>query len=68
MADDYGVPQPDCAEDWQSFMLGMFDMIEEASNLGAAPEGIELLGQARDVFKQEFALRFPGHGKGRAVS
>lgn len=67
MADEYGLPQPDCAEDWQQFMLGMFDIMEEASNLTAAPEGIRLLGEAREVFKKEFARKFPGYGKGRAV-
>lgn len=68
MADEYGVPLPDSPEDWQQFMLGLFDLIEEASNLNAAPEGIYLLGQAREVFKREFAHKFPGYGKGRAVS
>jgi hypothetical protein len=67
MADEYGVPQPECAEDWQQFMLGIFDIIEMATNVGADANGVRLLSEAREVFKGEFARRFPGYGKGRAV-
>ena len=68
MVDEYGVPQPTSGDDWQQFMLGLFDTIEQASDLGASAEGIKLLGQAREVFKQELAVKFPGHGTGRATS
>jgi hypothetical protein len=67
MPDEYGLPQPDNPEDWQQFMLGVFDTIEEANNVGAPEAGIRLLSQAREIFKAEFQRKFPGHGKGRAV-
>ena len=48
-------------------MLSVFDIIENASDLKAPPEGVRLMGEAREAFKEEFARRFPGFGKGRAV-
>ena len=67
MADEYGVTQPDSAEDYQQFMLGLFDLIADAGDGCYAPEGIRLLKDAREVFLKEFEERFPGYGKGRAV-
>ena len=67
MADEFGIPQPDCAEDWQHFMLGKFDVMEEASNPKATSEAVRLLEEAREVVEEEFGRRFPGFGKGLAV-
>ncbi len=67
MPDEYGISQPNDPEDWQQFLLRVFDTIEEANQLDAPQDGIRLLNQARDVFKEEFARKFPGYGKGRAV-
>ena len=50
MPDEYGLPQPDNPEDWQHFMLRVFDTIEEATNLGAPQDGIRVLSQAREIF------------------
>ena len=44
MADEFGIPQPDCAENRQHFMLGMFDVMEEASNLKTASEAVRPVG------------------------
>jgi hypothetical protein len=67
MADEYGVPQPDCAEDYQQFMLRLFDLMTHAKEAEYAPDGIQLLSNARLIFIDEFERKFPGYGKGRAV-
>ncbi|HEX3863139.1 MAG TPA: hypothetical protein VHY35_15745 [Stellaceae bacterium] len=67
MADEYGVPQPESADDFQSFMLDLHDLRSHAQEAGYSEEGIELLTKARLIFIDEFERKFPGHGKGRAV-
>lgn len=67
MPDEWGVPLPDSPEDHQPFMLGLYDIIAEARDLGLAPEGIELLERGRLVLLDEFEAKHPGYGKGRAV-
>jgi len=67
MADQYGVPQPGCAEDYQQFMLGLYDLIEDAKDGSYSSDGIKALIDARSTFLREFETSFPGYGKGRAV-
>lgn len=67
MADEYGVPQPDCAEDFQQFMLSFYDLGTTGMELGADERALDLLRQARNILIDEFEVRFPGYGTGRAV-
>ena len=67
MPDEFGVPQPGNAEDYQQFMLGLHDLIAEAADLQARPDAIQMLADARLLFIEEFGAKHPGYGKGRAV-
>ncbi|MGV7216553.1 hypothetical protein [Bradyrhizobium sp. UFLA05-112] len=67
MPDSYGVPQPGNAEDYQQFMLALYDLIEDARNLGACGDGIETLKTARLLLLDDFEAKHPGYGSGRAV-
>ena len=67
MPDEYGVPQPGNAEDYQQFMLGLYDTIEAAGNLHACPDAIEMLKKARRMFLDDFEAKHPGYGRGRAI-
>ena len=57
----------DPAERYPQFMLGLHDMLADAGDYGYSPEGCQLLAQARLAFMDEFEVRHPGYGKGRAV-
>lgn len=57
----------DPAEGAQQFMLGMFDLLDEAELAGFPPELIWRLNEVRLLFVDDFERRFPGYGKGRAV-
>ena len=61
MADEYGVPQPNCAEDYERFihMLGALGC--DAVELRADPEGMRLLREALEAFEREFEQRFGSH-------
>jgi hypothetical protein len=57
----------DPAEAYQQFMLGLFDVEEEARELGYSKEALARLHEARLIFIAEFKNKFPGYGKGRAI-
>jgi hypothetical protein len=57
----------DPAEAYQHFMLGLFDVEEEARELGYSKEALARLNEARLMFMAEFKSKFPGYGKGRAI-
>jgi hypothetical protein len=63
----FGVSRPDDPQDWQDFMLGLFDLIETAKSIEANEDAVEVLEEARRRLIAEFERKFPGHGKGRAV-
>jgi hypothetical protein len=67
MPDEFGGSRPDDPEDWQQFMLGMFDLIEEARSIEVSESALDLLEEARQHLLTEFERKFPGYGKGRAV-
>ena len=67
MPDECGVARRNDPEDWQDFMLGVFDLIATARDIEANDEAVDLLEQARQMLIAEFQRRFPGYGKGRAV-
>jgi hypothetical protein len=48
-------------------MLGLFDVEEEARELGYSKEALARLHEARLLFIAEFKNKFPGYGKGRAI-
>src|SRR4051794_4940163 len=62
MPDDCGVARPDDPEDWQDFMLGVFDLIATARDLQANEEAVDLLDEARQLLIAEFQRKFPGYG------
>jgi hypothetical protein len=57
----------DPAEAYQQFMLKLFDVEEEARELGYSKEALSRLHEARLMFIAEFKNNFPGYGKGRAI-
>ena len=57
----------DPGEAYQEFMLGMYDIEEQAREIGCSKEAIAHLHTARLMFLAEFKEKFPGHGKGRAI-
>lgn len=64
--DAYGVPiEP--AERMQQFMLGLFDLLDEAGQADFPQDLIRDLNVVRLRFMDEFEGKFPGYGKGRAV-
>ncbi|TPG41944.1 hypothetical protein EAH89_28275 [Roseomonas nepalensis] len=67
MPDKYGVPLPGNAEDYQQFMLGLYDLLAAARDLQAQAEAIEMLAKARRMFIEDFEAKHPGYGEGRAV-
>ena len=67
MPDESGAARPDDPEDWQDFMLGIFDLIATARDLEANEDAVDLLEDARRMLIVEFQRKFPGYGKGRAV-
>lgn len=67
MPDSYGVPQPGNPEDYQQFMLGLYDLMEAARDIRACPDAIEMLKKARLLLLDDFEAKHPGFGTGRAV-
>lgn len=67
MPDEYGVLRSDDPQDYQQFMLGLYDIIEDARNLHARADAIKLLEEARSMLINDFETKHPGYGKGRAV-
>ncbi|MDH2350029.1 hypothetical protein QCM77_40880 [Bradyrhizobium sp. SSUT18] len=67
MPDSYGVPQPGDAEDYQQFMLALYDLMEVARDIHACPDGIEMLKKARLLLLDDFETKHPAYGSGRAV-
>ena len=65
--DQYGVPV-DPAERMQQVMLALFDVMDEADLADFPPELLDELNHVRLHFLDEFEHRYPGYGKGRAVS
>jgi len=57
----------DPGEAYQEFMLRLYDIEEEARELGCSNEGIARLHEARLTFLAEFKSKFPDYGKGRAI-
>ena len=57
----------DPAERYQQFMLGLHDMLADAGDYGYSSEACQMLAEARMAFMDEFEVRHPGYGKGRAV-
>ena len=57
----------DPAEAYQQFMLSLFDVEEQARELGYSREALGRLREARLMFLAEFKNQFPGYGKGRAI-
>ena len=64
--DNYG-RYIDPAEAYQHFMLQLYDVEEEARELGYSKEALTRLHEARLMFMTEFKSKFPGSGKGRAI-
>jgi hypothetical protein len=64
--DKWGFPV-DPAERMQHTMLGFHDLIEEARDADFPNELLRDLEMLRLKFLDEFELRFPGYGKGRAA-
>jgi len=52
----------DPAEAYQQFMLSLYDVEEQARELGYSREAL-----GRFQFLAEFKNKFPGYGKGRAI-
>ena len=63
----HGVPQPGDAEDYQQFMLALYDLMEAARDIHACPDGIEMLKKARMLLLDDFQAKHPGYGRGRAI-
>lgn len=61
MPDKYGVPQPDDTEDYQHFMVGLYDMIEAAHNLRTVPDVVEMLRKVCPIFLDDFEANHPGY-------
>ena len=57
----------DPAEAFQQFMLGLYDLEDEARESGCSNTALLKLHEARLLFLAEFEAKFPGYGKGRAV-
>ena len=57
----------DPAEAFQQFMLGLYDLEDEARESGYSHAAVLKLHEARLLFLAEFEAKFPGYGKGRAV-
>jgi hypothetical protein len=57
----------DLAEAFQQFMLGLYDLEDEARESGYSHAALLKLNEARLLFLAEFEAKFPGYGKGRAV-
>jgi hypothetical protein len=57
----------DPGEAYQHLMLGLYDLEEEARELGCSKKAIADLHKARLMFMAEFKAKYPGYGKGRAV-
>jgi hypothetical protein len=64
--DRYGI-LVDPAEQYQEFMLELYDIEALAEELGYSKEAREVLHKARLMFLTEFKARHPGFGKGRAI-
>jgi hypothetical protein len=64
--DKYGV-LVDPGEQYQEFMLGLYDTEALASELGYSVAALALLHQARLKFLEEFEAKHPGYGLGRAI-
>jgi hypothetical protein len=48
-------------------MLGLYDIEEQACEIGCSKDAVARLHEARLMFLAEFKEKFPGHGKGRAI-
>jgi hypothetical protein len=59
MADEYGVPEPNCAEDYEKFLRTLEVSGDVAIELHADGRGVDLLRQAFFIFEDEFRRRFP---------
>lgn len=57
----------DPAEWQQQVMLGLFDILDDASEAGFPAHLVEELNRVRLHFMDKFEERFPGYGKGRAL-
>ena len=64
--DRYGI-LVDPGEQYQEFMLGLYDTAALARELGYSKKAVTLLHQARIAFLEEFKAKHPGYGKGRAI-
>lgn len=64
--DRYGI-LVDPAEQYQEFMLGIYDTEALARELGYSKQAVTLLRQARIAFLEEFKSKHPGYGTGRAI-
>jgi hypothetical protein len=64
--DRYGI-LVDPAEQYQEFMLELYDIEALAEELGYSKDAREILHKARLMFLNEFKARHPGFGKGRAI-
>jgi hypothetical protein len=67
MPDEFGRSKFDDPDDWEDFMLGMFDIVEQARDLKADEDAIDLIERGRLKLISEFERKFPGRGQGRAV-
>ncbi len=67
MADEFGAPEPGNAEDYQQFMLALYDLLADGRDLEAREDALSLIAQARLLLIDEFEAKHPGYGKGRAV-
>lgn len=57
----------DSAQRMQEAMLGLYDLREELREAGFSGELLDQFEQMRVRFMDEFELRYPGYGSGRAV-
>ncbi len=57
----------DPGEACQELMLGLYDIEEEARELGCSKDAVARLHEARLMFLAEFKSKFPDYGKGRAI-
>jgi hypothetical protein len=65
--DEHGRSKSDDPDDWQDFMLRMFDVVEQAKDLEVDDDAIDLIERGRVKLIDEFERKFPGRGQGRAV-
>jgi len=57
----------DPGEEYQEFMLRLFDLEAEMGDAGCSKTALARLHESRLMFMDEFEAKYPGYGKGRAL-